>query len=991
MSDLMRPIPFRDLMEWILRERRNHNTVFGVRKGYAAKPSHALNFLGEKIETPFGPAAGPHTQLSQNIIAAYYGGNRFFELKTVQTIDGEDLPVSKPCILAEDECYNVEWSTELTVPDAMREYMKGWLACKIMAIEFGLGDPDGFIFNMSVGYDLEGIKSNKINSYIETLKDAANDPDYQSYIADALAMVDQFERVTADDIRGFNSKVCRSITLSTLHGCPPDEIERISQYLLEEKHLHTFVKCNPTMLGYDYARKTLNGLGYDYIEFDDHHYKADLQFDDAVPMFKRLLKVAADHQLNFGVKITNTCPVDNRLPELPGEEMYMSGRSLYPLSLSLAVKLSKTFNGQLRISYSGGIDVYSVEKLYDTGVWPITMATTYLKVGGYGRAVQMADLFSDKPYGDFTGIDVAALEALLADCKAGSYYRKPVKPLPRRKMDTHVPLINCYVAPCEDGCPIKQDIPKYLNLAAEGDYEGSLKVILDKNPLPYMTGMLCNHKCMDKCTRNFYEKPLQIRSVKLQSAQAAFDKVKPTILPAATKLAGKTAVIGGGPAGIAAAHLLARAGKSVTVFERRAELGGVVKYIIPEFRKNGNEIYKDIELLEQLGVELRCSTEVTNLAEIKAMGYDSIIVAIGAWLPARISIENAQVMDTFDFLSEFRRTGGDMSLGEHPVIIGAGNTAMDVARSAKRCKGAKTSSIIYRRTKRYMPADEFEMVEALEEGVEMRELLAPKRYQDGQLICRKIKLGDYDASGRRQPIETDEEVKVPATTIIAAVGQKTDSKFYDDNGIKTNAKGMPEVDNQFMTSVDGVYAVGDALFGPSVIVKAIANATVAANAIVGRSVVGEIVHDKPVQGLYDMRGDLTFPIKEADGERCLSCNVVCENCADVCPNRANVVVHVGGYAMGQIVHVDYMCNECGNCATFCPYDSAPYLDKLTLYKDQHDFEDSKNEGFYFSGDQTVLRLDQKVYKFNGQGCSEVPTEILDLIAAVKHQYSFLVR
>ncbi len=804
-------------------------------------------------------------------------------------------------------------------------------------------------------------------------------------------MVDQFEHVTAEDIKGFNSKICRSITLSTLHGCPPDEIERISQYLIEEKHLHTFVKCNPTMLGYDYARKTLNELGYDYIEFNDHHYKEDLQFTDAVPMFKRLLKVAAANQVNFGVKITNTCPVDNLLPELPGDEMYMSGRSLYPLSLSLAVKLSQTFAGKLRISYSGGIDFYSIEKLYETGVWPITMATTYLKVGGYGRAVQMAELFKEKTYSDFEGIDVPALEALLADCKAGDYFRKPVKPLPERKMAEHVPLINCYVAPCEDGCPIKQDIPKYLNLAAEGDYEGSLKVILDKNPLPYMTGMLCNHKCMDKCTRQYYEEPLQIREVKLQSAKAAFDKVKQTVTAPQHKLPGKTAVIGGGPAGIAAAHLLARAGKQVTVFERQAELGGVIKYIIPEFRKNGNDIYKDIELLDKLGVEVRCSSPIDNIEEVKAMGYDSVVIAIGAWLPARINIENAKIMDTFDFLSEFRSTGGDMSLGAHPVVIGAGNTAMDVARAAKRCKGAESSSIIYRRTKRYMPADEFELVEALEEGVKMRELLAPKRYQDGELICHRIKLGDYDESGRRQPIETDEVVSIPATTIIAAVGQKTDSNFYEKNDIKTNAKGMPVVDDQFMTNLDNVYAVGDALFGPSVIVKAIANATVAANAIIGKSVVGEVVHQKDVQGLYDMRGDLVFPIKEADGQRCLSCNVVCENCADVCPNRANVVIHVNGYEMGQILHVDYMCNECGNCATFCPYDSAPYLDKLTLYKDEHDFNDSKNEGFYFSGDQTILRLDEKVYKYNGQGCSDVPSEILDLISAVKQQYAFLVR
>ena len=128
------------------------------------------------MEAPFGPAAGPHTQLAQNLIAAYAAGSRFFELKTVQTLDGEDLPVAKPCINAQDECYNVEWSTELRVPEAYDEYVKAWFALKLLSREWGLGSPDGFIFNMSVGYDLEGIKSPKIDAFIEGLKNAENTP-----------------------------------------------------------------------------------------------------------------------------------------------------------------------------------------------------------------------------------------------------------------------------------------------------------------------------------------------------------------------------------------------------------------------------------------------------------------------------------------------------------------------------------------------------------------------------------------------------------------------------------------------------------------------------------------------------------------------------------------------------------------------------------------------------------------------------------------------
>ena len=156
-----------------------------------------------------------------------------------------------------------------------------------------------------------------------------------------------------------------SITESTLHGCPPDEIERIATYLITEKNLNTYVKCNPTLLGYEFARKTLDGLGYDYIQFDDHHFREDLQWEDAVPMFHRLMQRTGERGLEFGVKITNTFPVDVAAGELPSQEMYMSGRSLYPLSLSLAARLAREFKGKLRISYSGGADIHSVRALFE--------------------------------------------------------------------------------------------------------------------------------------------------------------------------------------------------------------------------------------------------------------------------------------------------------------------------------------------------------------------------------------------------------------------------------------------------------------------------------------------------------------------------------------------------------------------------------------------------------------------------------------------------
>ena len=274
MSDIMKSIPFGQLMEWILAEHKETGQVFGIQKAYVADPSKTVEIFGRKLENPVGPAAGPHTQLAQNLVAAYYAGARFFELKTVQKMDGPELSacIPKPCIVAEDEAYNCEWSTELYVPQAMEEYIKGWMILHVIAKEFGLGSPDGFQFNMSCGYNLEGIQDKKIDDFIEGMKDAGDTAIFKECREWLLKHVDLFEHVTREDIEAIPSEICNSITLSTMHGCPPQEIENIVTYLLKEKHIHTYVKCNPTLLGYEFVRKAMDDLGYDNIECQKFEY-----------------------------------------------------------------------------------------------------------------------------------------------------------------------------------------------------------------------------------------------------------------------------------------------------------------------------------------------------------------------------------------------------------------------------------------------------------------------------------------------------------------------------------------------------------------------------------------------------------------------------------------------------------------------------------------------------------------------------------------------
>ena len=994
MGDKMRLIPFGQLMNWVLTEKEQKGSIFGVTHFYKADPSKVLPIFKEKIETPMGPAAGPATQLAQNLIASYVAGARFFEVKTVQVMDGDELSacVMKPCIDARDECYNTEWSTELFVPEAFEEYVKGWFACKLLAKEFGFGDPNGFVFNMSVGYDYAGITTEKVDSYIEGMRDASNSDVFKECKAWALANLDRFKNVDAEYVESISPVVSDSITLSTLHGCPPSEIEKISTYLITEKGLNTFIKCNPTLLGYEFARKTLDDMGYDYMDFDDFHFRDDLQYEDAIPMFKRLMALCEERGLEFGVKITNTFPVNNPKDVMAADEMYMSGKALFPLSISLADKLSKEFNGKLRISYSGGADFFNIDKIFEANVWPITVATTLLKTGGYNRFKQIAELLDKMNYGKFESTDVEKLSALAESAKKDKHHLKPIKPLPERKIEDKVPLTDCFIAPCREGCPIHQDIPSYVAYVGEGNYLQALKVITDKNPLPFMTGTICNHRCTTKCTRNFYEESVEIRSAKLVAAKNAYEKLMEELPQVVLEGKSKVAIIGGGPAGISAAYFLGRYGIKSTIFERKDSLGGVVKHVIPEFRISSEDIDKDIKLMEKMGAEVRLNAEVTSLDELRKEGFEYFLFATGAWKPGVVELEKGTAMDALEFLEAVKKNPETVHIGKNVVIIGAGNTAMDTARVAKRFPGVEKATIVYRRTKKYMPADEEELVYAIEDGVEFLELAAPKALENGKLVCVKMVLGEPDASGRRSPVATDEVIEIPCDTVIAAVGEQVDTELYKANGVTVKKK-------VFGTDVKNVYAIGDALRGPATVVEAIADAQRAAFAIVAE----EKANVQPAIASYDYKEEECREKKgilamastpEKEENRCLSCSCICENCVDVCPNRANISVRTADGKL-QIVHMDGMCNECGNCRTFCPYSSAPYLDKFTYFNDVPDFEDSKNEGFTVldkDSKKIRVRLNGEVFDSElGNAETKLPKELENIVFAMFNDSSYLLK
>ena len=967
MSEIMTPMPFEQLMRWMMAEYRGKNSVFGVHKNkfYRNKSGRMATVLGQELGSPLGPAAGPNTQLAQNLLASYVGGLRFMELKTVQTMDGEDLRkcIARPCINAEDEGYNVEWSTELTVQEAYEEYVKGWFAVHVAMKEFGLAAKPDVMFNMSVGYDFEGITSEKIDSYINNLRDASGTEVFQSCRAWLLDNLGLFETVTAADIEAIPACVSSSITLSTLHGCPPEEIEKIAHYFLTVKRMDTFVKVNPTLLGYGFVRDILDKLGYGYVAFDTRHFEQDLKFPDAVALIARLMDTAKQLGLNFGVKVTNTFPVMIKDGELPGEFMYMSGRSLFPISINVARKLSNHFNGALPISYSGGADAWGVERILKTGIKPVTFATTILKPGGYARSKQLSEKAERANY-EGNGIDVAALNALADSVLTDKHTPKSAREVKSRKTDSILPLFDCFKAPCKQGgCPIEQQIPEYLQCVVSGDYEMAFEIIAIDNAVPAVTGEICSHVCQTKCTRIDYDEPLQIRQAKRLASQNAQQQYIDGIVPAPLRTDKKVAVIGAGPGGIAAGVYLRRNGVDVTVFDRREKPMGVVQYLIPEFRVSQAAIDLDYQMAVKTGVRFQFGVTDTDVARLK-QEYDFVIIATGAWKEGACPVERGgeYTVDALDFLERSKNAKCKLDLGKAVAVIGGGDVAMDCARAALRANGSPRVSIVYRRTREFMPAEPEEIRLALEDGVEFMELLAPVAYENGLLTVEVMKLGDKGADGRRGVEPTGETKQLPFDTVISAVGARVDTEFFTCSAIDQNKRGYAAVNEQScQTNLDGVYVSGDCRRGASTIVEAMADSKRITKDIL--RILG-LSHDfvrvsRPADPeiIRSCRAVLADSMEDSnDAARCLNCDAVCEVCCEVCPNRANLGLLVGGRP--QIVHVDGMCNECGNCGFFCPHTGLPYKDKFTLFWSEEGFEDSTNRGVLFGADGKVLVRDE---------------------------------
>jgi len=1017
MSDKMRPLPFDRLLRWVLTELEENGSIFGIPRSLFFTPKkdapYTTELFGARLATPIGPAAGPHTQLARNIVSAWLSGGRFIELKTVQIMD--ELEIPRPCIDLADEGYNVEWSQELKLEESVDEYVKAWALIHVLRRILGFEDvPFGTIFNMSVGYDLAGIKQPRMQKFMETLEDAS-------------AEIAEIKEIL---VRGFPeyadieipSRLINSVTLSTMHGCPPDEIEEISRYLIEERNLHTFVKLNPTLLGKDEVIRILHDdLGYTEIDIPDRVFENDLQYDRAVALIKSLKESAAARGLTFGVKLSNTLAMQNHRGVLPGEEMYMSGRALYPLTMNLFRKLAHEFDGDLPVSYAGGADALNVVDILSSGALTVTAASDLLKPGGYSRLLQyiesierameergatgLAGLSRD----GLANLDRAAEETLTAPRYKKSYHRSDLP-----KVESGLDYFDCITAPCAEACAIHQDVPEYAWWIGKGEYDKALAVILARNPLPGVTGYVCTHLCQTRCTQENYEGPIEIRALK----RFAFEHGRAALPRPVRETGRRVAVIGSGPSGLAAGYFLALNGVKVTIYEAKDRPGGML-VLAPSFRLPREVIEEDVKRILGLGVELKLKTRVSSPPEeLLEEGYDAVYIGIGFPRDARLDLPGFDGSGVYTALDLLERIawGERPELGEKVLVIGGGNTAMDAARVARRLTGNPVT-VLYRRSRAEIPAEEEEIEDLLAEGNGLIELASPVRIirKDGKISgieCIKNELGEPDPSGRRRPVPiAGSEFEIPVDSVIVAIGQKPEISFLEGSSVTVKGNGAIGVDPLTGEAAPSIYAGGDAARGPAIIVQGCADGRRAAEAICERFGIDfqQVPFERPAmteedileikrrrarrepphrppflppdeRGGFDLvEGTFSEAEARAEADRCLQCSQVCDKCVEVCPNRANytykvdpvdieapVFACVDGKLIKtrterfsvsqtrQIIHVDDFCNECGNCSTFCVHNGKPYLDKPRLFLRREDFAKEPENAFFIDG-ETIYR------------------------------------
>jgi NADPH-dependent glutamate synthase beta subunit-like oxidoreductase len=510
---------------------------------------------------------------------------------------------------------------------------------------------------------------------------------------------------------------------------------------------------------------------------------------------------------------------------------------------------------------------------------------------------------------------------------------------------TERPVYVHRLPPCNNACPAGENCQQWLYHAEDGSYEAAWRQIMEDNPFPAIMGRVCYHPCETDCNRGQLDESVGINAVERFLGDHAIEqgwRVEPKAPPSGKRVL----VVGAGPSGLSAAYHLRRLGHDVHIMDAGPRPGGMMRFGIPRYRLSRDVLDAEIQRILDMGVTLELDAKVTDLqATMQEGGYDAAFLAVGAHIGRRAYIPAGEAAKILDAVSVLRSMEGDEyerpMLGRRVVIYGGGNTAMDVARTAKRL-GAEEAIVVYRRTRERMPAHDFEVEEALEEGVVMRWLSTIKRADAGRLVVEKMEL---DASGFPQP--TGEVEELEADSVVLALGQESDLSLLDGLPGLEIEDGVVKVGPDMMTGTPGVFAGGDMVPDERTVTVGIGHGKQAARNIDGWLRGEPFVHpprpelasfDKLTTWYYEdapqrvrptldiVRRQSTFDevvrgLDESnalfEARRCLSCGncFACDNCYGVCPDNAVIKLGTGSYEYE--IDLDF-CKGCGICAEECP-------------------------------------------------------------------------
>ena len=467
---------------------------------------------------------------------------------------------------------------------------------------------------------------------------------------------------------------------------------------------------------------------------------------------------------------------------------------------------------------------------------------------------RMAEIVTDITKGQGKEGDLELLEELAnvvkdtSMCGLGQTAANPVLSTLkyfREEYETHIRDRKCpagvcrdlYISPCQNACPAGMNVPGYVSLIGEGRFKEALELALDTNPFPSVCGRICDHQCQSKCRRNQIDESVAIRSLKRFIGDYEENNIEyPEIKVSKGEMPFRVAVIGAGPAGLSCAYFLARLGYKPTVFEKLPVAGGMMAVAIPEYRLPNNILQREINNIKKLGADIKLNTQVgrdITISQLWSQGYEAFFVAVGMYGDRHLGIPGENLENVFqavDLLADISLDKPMASpVGKKAVVIGGGNSAIDAARTILRM-GAKDVTILYRRTRREMPAYEEEIKAAEREGVKLQYLTAPEKIfgEKGKvksIECIKMEPGEFDKHGRQKPIPIkNSNFYLDVDIIIPAIGEFSDvTELFTGLDVETNPDGTVSCDKNGVTSIPGVFSGGDVVSGPATVINAIAS------------------------------------------------------------------------------------------------------------------------------------------------------------------------